>query len=81
MEGGGWFPGQRVKELKEHVGIPVKDSSLMGMFEAAHGWLRLDRDGDVGGRRRGGRGRYAGLGSLLKANAPPRCRGQHRKMC
>lgn len=37
MEGGGWFPGQRVKELKEHVGITVKDSSLMGMFEAVTG--------------------------------------------
>lgn len=37
MEGGGWFPGQRVKELKEYVGIPVKDSSLMGMFEAVTG--------------------------------------------
>lgn len=84
--GGGRFPGQRVKELKEHVGIPVKDSSLMGMFEAVTGceWVAVigrDRDGDVGEQRRGGGGQFPGMGSLLKANTPACCRGQHRKMC
>lgn len=33
-----------VKEFKEHAGIPMKDSSLMGMFEVVTGggcWLGL----------------------------------------
>lgn len=42
-EEGVWFPGQRAKEIKEDVGIPVKEV-LMGMFEVVTGcgwWLRL----------------------------------------
>lgn len=35
--GGDWFPGQCVKEFKGQAGIPMKDGSLMGMFEVGTG--------------------------------------------